>query len=164
LAESNSLLEALRTQKLNQLGILDTPPEPVFDDVTRIAAMIAGLPASVLTFVEGDRSFVKSSHNGGYLGNNRRQDSFCNITVQSPTEILVISDATTDSRVADNPHVLAKDVLCYAGCPILDSEGFALGALCVYDKEPHEFSENVLIALQALTRVVANIILQRGVH
>lgn len=65
------------------------------------------------------------------------EDSFCAVTVQRPDEPLIVPDATRDPRFAQFRTVTGQPfVRFYAGVPVLDRNGFALGALCIADRTP----------------------------
>jgi signal transduction histidine kinase len=143
--------EAERLADLQSYGILDTPPEQVFDDLTLIATAICGTPMSTLTLVDGERQWFKSRV--GVDGEGDPRDvSFCAHTV-GPRETLVVEDAWRDSRFAENPLVLGKPhIRFYAGSPLVTERGHVLGTICVLDREPRRLREEQVAALDALSR------------
>ena len=69
--------------------------------------------------------------------------------------MLLIEDATKDSRFADNPLVTGKPgIRFYAGQPITDYEGFSLGTLCLIDVKPRKMPVEDLISLRDLSKWV----------
>jgi len=52
--------EAERLHALRSLGILDTPPEADFDDVTALAAAICEVPICAINLIEDRRQWFKS--------------------------------------------------------------------------------------------------------
>src|SRR5262249_59697051 len=63
--------ESERLGAIQKWGILDTQPEPVFDDLTLLAARLCGAPYALVSFVAPDRVWVKSSVGGAMLEDQR---------------------------------------------------------------------------------------------
>ncbi|MFN2455853.1 MAG: PAS domain S-box protein [Pyrinomonadaceae bacterium] len=145
--------EAERLASLREYRILDTLPEQDFDDLTRLAAQICGVPIAQITFIDSDRQWFKSNI-GIDASQTSRDISFCAHAIQEP-DLFVVPDALQDKRFADNPLVIsAPNIRFYAGAPLVTSEGQALGTLCVIDRVPRELSAEQQEALRALGRQV----------
>jgi GAF domain-containing protein len=143
--------EAERLRALDAYRILDTAPEPVFNDLVTVAAHICGAPMSLITLVDDSRQWFKARV-GLELAETRREHAFCAHAILD-TVPLVVPDATTDSRFADNPYVVDDpSIRFYAGAPLTTPDGHALGTLCVLDCVPRELTPDQLAALQALAR------------
>ena len=68
-----------------------------------------------------------------------RRTSLCGHAIGQPAEIFCVADASSDPRFADNPAVEgAGGLRFYAGAPLLDADGIALGTLCVLDTAPRD--------------------------
>jgi hypothetical protein len=146
--------ETKRLQSLKEHNLLDTLPEEVFDYVTKIASEICGTPISLLTLVDEERQWFKSRQ-GLEAQETPREYSFCAHAIIDPDEVFVVKDARYDERFNDNPLVTADPhVIFYAGVPVKDAEGNALGTLCVIDNRPRELSEEKLNSLKALAKLV----------
>ncbi len=146
--------EPARLAALRATEILDTPPEQEFDDTARLAAHICGTPIALVTLVDEHRQWFKS-HVGIPLTETPRDVSFCAHALLNPHEPLVVPDTTADARFADNQFVVAAPhVRFYAGMPLLNGEGHALGTLCVVDQTRHDLTPMQLDALRALARHV----------
>lgn len=144
--------ELERLQQLKGLQILDTPDEQAFDDIVSAAASLCDAPAALITFVDETRCWFKAQV--GISGTHTpRHISFCNHLV-GHREPMVVTDAESDPRFADNPLVTAAPgIRFYAGVPLI-RDGSVLGAICVVDFVPREISSAQLQALQALARHV----------
>lgn len=155
--------EAERLIALQSYDIIDSGEEKDFDAIASIASAICNTPISLITFIDDKRQWFKS-HIGTDLTENFRDLSFCTYTIASPDEIMIVPDAMKDERFAGNPVVTEANVTFYAGVPLVNEDGYALGTLCVLDQQTHDFSQGQIDALKALAKqVVDKIELQRKV-
>lgn len=145
--------EPQRLAALRRLRILDTLPERAYDDLTRIAAQICGTPISLVSLIDEDRQWFKSNLGLAAI-ETPRSLAFCAHNILEPTQPLVVEDARTDARFRDNTLIDNPGVIFYAGTPLLDRDGFALGSLCVIDHRPRQLTADQLAALRALGRQV----------
>ncbi len=146
--------EEFRLEALKSLKILDTEYEKEFDDITALAADICGTEIALISLVDHDRQWFKSKYGLG-LSETHRDYSFCAHAILEPDQPLIVTDARKDERFHDNP--LTKDdkvVISYAGIPLVDKDGFALGTLCVIDSKPKELTKKQLNSLSALANQV----------
>ncbi|HET6529976.1 MAG TPA: GAF domain-containing sensor histidine kinase [Actinoplanes sp.] len=145
--------ETDRLAALYGLGILDTEPEKDFDDIVALASAVCGVPMSLVTLIDIDRQWFKARV-GTDLTETSRDLSFCAHAILGK-DLLVVPDARVDARFADNPAVAVDGgVRFYAGAPLITSDGFGLGTLCVVDSEPRRLNVEQLQALRALARQV----------
>jgi GAF domain-containing protein len=147
------LNEGKRLEALRRFRILDTEPEAAFDDFVSLASHICETPISLVSLVEDQRQWFKAKVGLNASGTPRDQ-SFCTYSV-ADHQMLVVEDATQDSRFADNPLVTGElGIRFYAGAPLITKDGQALGSLCVIDRKPRELSDQKRTALAALARRV----------
>ncbi|MEM7680482.1 MAG: ATP-binding protein [Planctomycetota bacterium] len=141
--------DAQRLDALLRCNLLDTPAEPAFDDLTRLAADLTGAPIALVSLIDADRQWFKSRV-GLDAEQTPRNQAFCGYTILSD-EPLVVDDAASDPRFADNPLVTgAPHIRFYAGVPLRLSNGHAVGTLCVIDTQPRTLTEQQLDRLQTL--------------
>ncbi|MES2621555.1 MAG: GAF domain-containing protein, partial [Bacteroidota bacterium] len=146
-----------RIQALIEYCILDTDPEKEYDDITLIASEICQTPISSIGFIDENRQVLKS--NRGLSDISPRDMTFCNHTINTPDEILVIPDSRIDPRFTDHPAVInLPHVIFYAGIPLVTADGYALGTLCVVDNKPRELSQQQLDLLKALANQVMKLL------
>jgi signal transduction histidine kinase len=143
--------ETDRLAALYALDILDSPAEQDFDDIVKLASNVCGTPMSLVSLLDTDRQWFKASV-GTDLAGTDRDMSFCAHAILG-RDLLVVPDATKDARFADNPLVDQDGgIRFYAGAPLVTTDGYALGTLCVIDREPRKLDLEQLQALQALAR------------
>jgi hypothetical protein len=154
-----------RVSALEATGLLDTDIDPVFDRHARLAAQVLNAPIALVSLVDADRQFFKSclglpepwaSQRGTPLSH-----SFCQHAVAS-REPLVVDDAREHAVLRDNPAIRDMGVVAYAGIPLIDAEGNALGTLCVIDSQPRHWTTHQVQLLEDLAAsVVTEITLAR---
>ena len=145
--------EVQRIKILWQYDVLDTMPEQVFDDLTKLAALVCDAPISLISLVDEDRQWFKSK-TGVSLNQTSRDVSMCAHAILRK-ELLIVPDATKDKRFRDNPLVVsAPKIRFYAGVPLVSPEGCALGTLCVIDQKPRKLTVVQKQALRLLARII----------
>ncbi|MDB6063020.1 MAG: hypothetical protein JWM78_3123 [Verrucomicrobiaceae bacterium] len=145
--------ETARIELLHSLHLLDTPADPVFDRITRLAARLLNVPIAVISLIDTDRQWFKSIV-GLDATETPREQAFCAHAIHG-TQPLVVSDAKNDKRFFDNPLVVGEPkIRFYAGAPIFSTQDIALGTLCIIDRKPRELSADDLLTLQDLAELV----------
>jgi len=150
--------EIERLAALRRFGILDTLPEVDFDSLTTFVASVCATPMAAITLVDANRQWFKSSI-GWTTKETARDVGFCAHAIADAAAPLIIPDATIDERFADNPLVTGNPgIRFYAGMPIVSPDGYALGAICVLDREPRELTELQIDALAVAARLIMTLI------
>ena len=145
--------EKLRLAALNSYEILDSAPEMAYDDIVSLASAICGVPIALISLVDKDRQWFKSKKGFEEVETNR-DISFCAHAIHD-VNVFEVDDASLDERFATNPLVEnGPKIRFYAGAPLIDSKGFALGTLCVIDKVAKKLNAQQVQALEALARQV----------
>jgi GAF domain-containing protein len=145
--------EAARRAALASYAILDTDPEPSFDDLNHLASFICKTPIALITLVDEHRQWFKSRV-GLSTEQTSRDIAFCSHAILQD-DIFVVPDALQDERFRENPLVAGEPhIRFYAGVPLVNDDGYALGTLCVIDQIPRELSATEKEALKALSRLV----------
>lgn len=142
-----------RLSALASYHVLDTEPEVEFDDLTALAAQICNTPIALVSFIDAHRQWFKSRY-GLAASETPREVAYCAHAILERRP-MVVADALLDQRFYDNPlATAAPQVRFYAGAPLIDSDGNALGTLCVIDHVPRTLSDEQLTSLARLARQV----------
>ncbi|MCU0927223.1 MAG: PAS domain-containing protein, partial [Hydrogenophaga sp.] len=156
--------EAQRLDRLRRFGVLDTLPQEAFDHITALASAICGTPIALISLIDHDRQWFKSRV-GLDVPQTPREVAFCSHAILHPQDILEVTDATTDERFQDNPLVNeAPDIRFYAGMPIVTDDGFALGTVCVIDRQARQLDERQRQSLRSLAKLVLNLLEREELH
>jgi PAS domain S-box-containing protein len=155
--KASKLNEINRLEKLRSLCLLDTPIDPAFDRLTRLARNILKTPISLVSLVDEDRQFFKS-----FIGlpepwattrETPLSHSFCKHVVTTG-EPLIITDARLEPLVQDNLAIEDLGVIAYAGMPLITSDGYELGSFCAIDTQPKQWTAEEISILADLTASV----------
>lgn len=153
--------EVARLQALRDLAILDTAAEESFDELTRTASLVCQMPIALISLVDEHRQWFKSKV-GLAASETPREVAFCAHAIHGGGEVMEVPDATKDPRFSENPLVTgAPDIRFYAGAPLVDAAGHALGTLCVIDRRPRKLEPWQLEVLGHLARQVVRLFAAR---
>jgi len=131
--------ERQRQNAVDASGVITAPPDATLHAVVTAAARRFGTPMAAVSIIDRDRQWF-AARIGVDLPETSRAVSFCAHAILNPREPMIIENAEEDERFAGNPMVMGDPrVRFYAGIPILDGDGHALGALCVIDSVPRSF-------------------------
>jgi len=145
--------ELERQQLLRSLDLLDTEEEEVFDRVTRLVSRLLKVPIALFSLVDENRQWFKSRV-GLDVRETPREQAFCAHAILQD-QPLVVPDATSDERFADNPLVTgAPNIRFYAGVPIRSSGGLPIGTLCAIDDKARVLTADELCVMIDLADIV----------
>jgi PAS domain S-box-containing protein len=146
--------EGRRLIALAEYDLLDTPNEPVFDAFARAAAKLCGASTALIIVAGKDKRCFKAHYGFSGVTAEKRVGSFCAATT-GKGEVTEIFDARLDARFVENPMVAGKPhVRFYAGVPLINPDGLALGTLCVFDAEPRTLTGDQRAGLAGLADTV----------
>jgi len=144
-----------RLAALKAIGILDSLPEPAYDAVVQLASMICGAPIALISLIDRERQWFKARV-GLDVAQTPRNMAFCDHAIRMPGSTMEVEDAQSDPRFRDNPLVTGEPgIRFYAGCPLVDSAGHALGTVCVIDRVPRQLTATQRVALSSLAELTA---------
>ena len=148
------LNELARINKLKGYGVLDTPPEPMFDRLTRLGSRHFGVPIALVNMVDETRQWCKARY-GLEPSFVERRLSFCAYTILDE-QVLVVPDTLEDERFAGNELVTGPPHLrFYAGAPLKTPDGMLIGTYCILDFKPRpDFGAEDAKDLEEFARIV----------
>ena len=146
-----------RVSALDGYFLLDTTHEPVYDAITQLAASICDAPIALISLIDRDRQWIKSRHGLPGVDEIPRASALCAQAILQD-ELMEIEDAAQDARFRTNPLVAGESgIRFYAGMPLINADGYALGTLCVIDRAPRRLTQAQRAALQRLSQVVISL-------
>jgi two-component system sensor histidine kinase VicK len=152
----NALLvkdEALRTEALTRYEVLNTAPDPVLDDIVRLAAQLCEAPIAAISLIGSDRIWLKARF-GFDITDVPLSTLPCETTILGDT-VYEIEDARHDPDFApDGVYLEGRPHRFYAGAPLTTPDGVSIGALFVLDRAPRRLTIPQADALEILSRQV----------
>ena len=163
---TNELPEVVERIKL--LEISESNDE-VFDRFSALAARTMRTPVAMVSLLRNDAQIVKGLD--GTLPepwqSERRtpfKASLCQ-HVQATGKPLMVHDASEHPLVRDNPTVTQLGVRAYLGVPLTTTDGYVLGAFCVIDYQPRDWTaedEDLLRGWASLIMIEIDLRLSRN--
>lgn len=153
-----------RLKALDAYDVVGTPPEMDFDEIAEMASHICGCPVAVINVVADKWEWYKGKCGIPKNMNSEPRGGVCSTTICS-NDVLIVNDLAKDERFADQAMVKGEPHFrFYAGAPMINPEGYALGSLCVLDFEPREIDAQQVEVLRCLThQAVVQLELRRKV-
>lgn len=146
-----------RINKLKFFDLLQLEKDPKLDIFAETASLITDCPAALIAMMESDAQVIQSCI-GLDFDSVDRKSTLCQYTIASG-DVVIINDTLLDERSRENPLILAGGIRFYAGIPLLDDEGFALGTLCVIDYKPKTITEKQITALRKIANAVTTLLI-----
>ncbi|HSO33993.1 MAG TPA: PAS domain-containing protein, partial [Labilithrix sp.] len=150
--------DAARVAALRAYGLLGSADDEAFNALVRVASGICETPIALVTLIDDTRQWFLANHGLPGVTETAREVSFCGHAILT-SELMVVEDAAKDERFADNPAVVDEpQIRFYAGYPLIDQEGFALGTLCVIDRKPRTLSAHQKDMLRELATAMVRLL------
>lgn len=146
--------EAARLENLRKYEILDTPPDNVLDNLTKLTAKLLKVPVAIISLVDEDRIWFKSRYGLPGVTEVPREIGLCASAILFD-EFYIIEDTQRDPRTSDHSLVTSSFGLrFYASVPLTTKEGYNIGSFCVMDKVPRKLEKDEEIILLELTNTI----------
>ena len=139
--------EKARQKTLNALQILNTDPEPAFDQLAQLAAHIAEAPFAAISFTGPNVQWCKAEY-GWTLGTIPRDQSPCALSVERGSP-LIVENAQKHGDIRHLSPITDGRIRFYAGFPF-SANNQTVGALCVAGPEPQSLDDSQIELLESL--------------
>ena len=161
-----AVLDPDRLAALHDSGLLAIRDDPAFDRLTRLASRVLDAPIALVSLVDHDRQVFASCigvpGDVAAAGGTPISQSFCQHAVAA-REPLVVGDAREHPVLKTNGAIEELGIIAYAGIPLIDPEGHALGTLCVADDHPRSWTaQDVEVLTDLAASVLTEIKLRRN--
>lgn len=154
---SKHIHDPARLAALRRVALLDSPTEEAFDRLCRLAVSVVNSPVALVSLIDADREFLKSSIGLPEPWRSRRElpfsHSFC-IYNRFAGQPLLIEDARVHPLFKDNPAIRDLNAIAYLGFPLVCSNNYILGTFCVIDSKPRQWSAKEVALVRDLTAAV----------
>jgi putative methionine-R-sulfoxide reductase with GAF domain len=142
-----------RVAALERTGLLDDPPRLALDQFAALAAEALGTHYAAVSLVDPDEQVIVGCNvDEGFVRRRPLEQSICKYAVASG-EPMIVDDASEHPLLAGNPMVQDGSVRSYAGIPLIDQRGHAVGTLCAWDGQPRHWTGSQIQILEDLTAV-----------
>lgn len=146
---------------IDKYSILESNQDPAFDRLVEMAAKVCDCSQAVLSILDKNRFWVKSSFNFDQ-DEISKKDSFCDISIKNPSDVEIVQDASKLNAEDRRVKYLKKyNINFYAGKSIVDPDGYSIGTICVLDPETKTLSPSQLqifkqIAQEAMDKIISH--------
>ncbi|HME57418.1 MAG TPA: EAL domain-containing protein [Terracidiphilus sp.] len=153
-----------RLAALISVGILDTPPEPAFDAITRLAAEYFQADSASLAFADESRVWVKSCWRQVVRELPRKNSIFDLVLAEDGP--VVVPDISRHSQCDMLlPRLKLLGMASFAGVPVRSSSGKILGILSVFHRGTGwDIQPEAIRALESLADMVTSLLELRGLR
>ncbi|RFN58343.1 GAF domain-containing sensor histidine kinase [Marixanthomonas ophiurae] len=149
--------EKERLEALKEYKLLSTPTTPDFHNITNLAANVCNMPIAFVSLIYKTNNHLLSCY-GISLDKTPRNISFCTRAIQSFDRIYMVNDIHKNEFFKNSSIVKEYKVRFYAGVPLINPEGHALGTLCVYDHIPRKLTNVQCDTLVSLAEQIVSLL------
>lgn len=142
---------------VNRFLLMKIDREDELQQIVELAANICNVPIAMITLMDDQTQYIKFKVGTDPIGISFHEN-FCRHTVVQK-ELLIIPDTQLDERVKNNSYVVHQPhIRFYAGSPLTTHDGFNIGTLCVYDRQPKTLTIIEQKMLSRLARQVTRLL------
>lgn len=150
--------EAARLRTLHLYQIVNTTPEPIFDDYVAWAAQLFNTPISLISLVDDEYVYFKALTGAEGVSGLPRTESMCSAAIL-PDVPVVLTDYKAESCELIKPDVAqALGLNFYAGAALRMPDGSRIGMMAVIGREARGISTNEAAVLKRLAELVSETI------
>ena len=156
LIEIDQQQEDERLAALISTGILDTPPEPAFDAITRLAAEYFQADSAALAFADESRVWMKSTWRQ-VIRELPRDNSIFDLMLAENGPVVVPDISTHPLRDMLLPRLKMLGMVSFVGVPVRSYSGKILGNLVVFHREKgRDIPPSAIRTLESLADLVSS--------
>ena len=155
--------EELRAQTVIKTGLIDAPNPDLFQIYCDLAKDITGFETASFSLYDGEMkcSIAQAGGDDFEVGAKSERSEFnvCSYVLLD-TEPLLMADMCKDPTWKDHPHLEGMDTgPGYAGFPVINSENFALGTLCMMNMSgPKALNDEQVAQVKKITSSIAHML------
>ena len=150
--------DSSRLRTLHLYRIVNTSPEPVFDDFVAWVAQLYNVPIGLISLVDEDLTYHKALVGAGDVPSLPRQDSMCSAAILLDEPIVVSDYKPASCGLISSDVAQAFGLQFYAGSALKMPDGARIGMLVVIGREPRAFSAAEGTVLSQLAGLVSQTI------
>ncbi len=155
--ENTPQKEFERVLKLAEYDIDYSSDHPILNDLSKLAAHVAGMPVSQINLLGPNTQWTLSSF-GMDTKQIPKNDSVCQFTILE-TDYFEAKGLDTDDRFKDRDYVKGDlQLKYYFGVPITTRDGHNIGSVCVMDRKQNEFPPEKIEMLSIIGNNVLTIL------
>jgi len=155
--ESTFDIELQRVKSLSEFDLEYDKLQPEFENLTRLAASIAGTDISLVNLIDSYTQW-SVSHFGMAVIQMPREESVCNYTIQQE-DYFEVRRLDLDERFMEMDFVTGeKGLKYYMGLPLTTKSGDRIGVLCVVDKDEKHLSEEKIDQLKIIAQEIVELL------
>lgn len=133
--------EEQRIKNLKKYKIVRTKSEPIFDELAAAAATLFDVPIAMINFVDTEQVRLKPGSQTENIEHPAGGTNLCSLAVLND-QVPVFANAIKEPCLVSNPLIAGYlGMRFYAAAPILTSEGFNIGTVCIVDNTTRKFGE-----------------------
>lgn len=152
------LAELRRQVRVLTSGVFGLQGDAELSEIVEKAATATRFPYAAISIVDRSRLWLAVAY-GFDPREFTRPDSFCDAAIRVPgLAPLCVEDAWQEPRFKFAPAVLEMNVRAYYAAPLVTSDGFALGTLCLLDQKPRTVDATDLDLLASLASNATSVI------
>ena len=148
--------ENQRLEAVKRTGAMYLDQDELYDVYCYLAKEITGCPVSWTGLIDSENQYCLASDGLPKVSSKKipRKQTFCQYALDK-TEPLIIQNMKTDLTFKNHPLVKEGIIKFYAAFPIVTSDGYTLGTLCVSSDKAVELTKNQIKSLKSLSRKMA---------
>jgi EAL domain-containing protein (putative c-di-GMP-specific phosphodiesterase class I) len=148
--------EDVRLAALISVGILDTPPEPAYDAITRLAAEYFRVDSAAIGFADESRIWMKSSW-GKASRELPRKNSIFDLVLAQDGPVIVSDTSKYPWHDRLSPRLKSHGHASFASAPVRSPDRKIIGVLTIFRNKPSaEMQPEAIRTLENLAEMVSS--------